>query len=183
MCFKIHSLPYVSNVLFDILRLFFAVLKTAMQTARRRHIPPLPIELIFDHPQLNALPIAGFGMVLKIILHFWHGECANPNMSDERLFSISQAHKPTWHVHKPVIKTILADVFPVLERAWYTRTNRKIRLAERGLEGASARRLDALRKKTAPALTIGETITTPRVARDKAPATPAGDAKGFRDRG
>ena len=182
MCFKIHSLPYVSNVLFDILRLFFAVLKTAMQTSRRRHIPPLPVELIFDHPQLNALPIAGFGMVLKIILHFWHGECANPNMSDERLFSISQAHKPTWHVHRPVIKTILADVLPVLARAWHTRMNRRIRLAERGLEGASARRLDALRKKTAPALTIGETITTPRVARDKI-AAPAPDARGFRDRG
>lgn len=183
MCFKIYCPPDMSNNLFDILRLFLCVLKITMQTARRRHIPPLPIEDVLDHPVAQALPVAAYGMLMRIIMIYWHSECRPLPKQDVALALLAMAHRPTWAAHRTDIKDVLSDITPKLERAWHTRTNRKIRLAERGLEGASARRLDALRKKTAPALTIGETITTPRVTRDKAPAMPAGDAKGFRDRG
>lgn len=86
----------------------------------------MPVEALLDDPRALALPAAGFGMLCRILLHFWQTECVD---LPGHLESIARAHKPTWRVHGKGIEAILSDLIPAIRRARELRAFRLGRLA------------------------------------------------------
>ena len=120
----------------------------------RSKIPSMPVDSLARHPAAMTLPAAGFGLLMRLSIHFWQTECQPLPSGDNELYCIARAHRPTWRRHKARILRILADVMPELERAWRSHKNRRDNLLRLGQHGASMRALNA-RKKEAPISTLG----------------------------
>lgn len=113
----------------------------------RRKIPPMPIEAIADNQKLAVLPIAGYGMVLRILIHFWANDCRVRPTTDNMMYAWSHAHRPTWMLHRLAIKDILAELLPELEKHWLWRQAKLDSLARMRDRGASITRLRTMAKK------------------------------------
>jgi len=83
----------------------------------RRKIPAFPLHLLADHPAALALPAAGFGMLCRLILHFWLTDCKSIPKNNDELAAIMRAHRPTMAGHKAQILQIFNDLRPQIERA------------------------------------------------------------------
>jgi len=104
-----------------------------------------------------TLPAAGFGILMRITLHYWHTDCAPLPIADHELRNISRAHAPSWRQWKPQVLQIFADVKPALDRYFAYRTNAQQILRELGKKSAGASRLRALEKSeraTKPVRTV-----------------------------
>lgn len=60
------------------------------------------------------MPAAAYGILNRILDHFWLTDCAPLPQGEGRLFLIGQAHKPTWFAYRDDIMTVLRDVTPEL---------------------------------------------------------------------
>lgn len=159
-------------------------------TNRRRNRPPMPIEKLANHPEAMTLSAAGFGILMRLSLHFWLSECRPlPKVKDE-LFSIGRAHRPTWRRWKPCILRILAEITPDLERNWRARENRRDNLSRMSERSASKRALNALRQEAhaspggaEPANRGAIVNLTPRRTEAKTAGTPALTPQGTQQKG
>lgn len=140
--------------------------------ATRKNIPPMPIEIVARHPAVLALSAAGFGMLMRLSIHFWQTECRPLPTGDNELYCIARAHRPTWRRYKTSILRILADVKPELERAWTSRQNRRNNVLRLGQRGASMRALNARKKDTQISTLAGRENSDPIGAAGFAPKRP-----------
>jgi hypothetical protein len=104
----------------------------------------MPMEIITDNPGTIALPVAGFGILLKLAIHFWYTDCRDLPTSADRLYVISCAHRPTWNNHRPEIELILKDIMPKMKAAWIDRQRRIESLTELRSRGHAAYKLRKL---------------------------------------
>lgn len=110
---------------------------------KRRRLYPMPMEGIIDHPSAITLPAAGFGMLMRLSLHFWASECEPLPTSDDELQAIARAHRPTWRTWKAKILSVFDDVRPELEAYYLLRVQRRNHLSRLGNTAAGIKRLRA----------------------------------------
>lgn len=154
----------------------------------RRKIPPMPIEELIDHPRVILLPVAAFGMLTKVLMRFWAGECKRRHGSPAELFAWSEAHRATFSSHKQELQAILADLYPLYEHKWAVRLqkNEGVRLLLARASAAKARR--RLEKKLASPETavaaesarLSQSVSPAR-RQGRVAASPAQQGGGFRD--
>jgi hypothetical protein len=151
-----------------------------MATGRRK-IAPIPLEIVTDHAGVIALPVSAYGMLLKLVVHFWQTDCQPlPMDNNDRLFSIAQAHRSTWVSHKAEILRIFNESAPALEHAMQARKNQHSTLAELRSRGHAAFRKRKLEKAIAASAT-SEPVPAPR--RDQVEKqAPAAPGKGFTEK-
>ncbi|MDE2570885.1 MAG: hypothetical protein KGM93_18445 [Sphingomonadales bacterium] len=104
----------------------------------------MPIEALVDHPEAMTLPTAGFGILLRLVLHFWATECRPLPVADHELRSIARAHAPTWRRWKPVVLRVFEACRPELDAYYDLRETKRTTLSRLGYKTAGRRRLKAL---------------------------------------
>ena len=82
---------------------------------KRRRLFPLPIENIIDDPIISTFHPAVFGMLCKIILHYWHTECAPLPTRSTDLCALARGHIPTWCRWQVEIMAAFERVRPSLD--------------------------------------------------------------------
>lgn len=76
---------------------------------------PFPLLLVLRNPKVVALPVAGLGMLFRILGYLWETELRPLPKAEGELFTIARAHRPTWAHHKLEILAILSEVVPELQ--------------------------------------------------------------------
>jgi hypothetical protein len=107
----------------------------------------MPVEGILDHPDFMAMPAAGAGILLRLLLHFWVTECRPLPVADHELRSIARAHAPTWRHWKPQVLRVFEAVRPSLESYYSQRLNKQTALSRLAQREQSRRRLKALQER------------------------------------
>src|SRR5271166_3709856 len=105
----------------------------------RRQLYPMPIEGLYDHPEALALPAAGFGMLMRLCLHFWATDCFPLPKSQDELRSIARVHRPTWRQWKAQILRVFEDIRPELEGYYQWRQSRGSTIRMVAARGRAAR--------------------------------------------
>lgn len=75
------------------------------------------MHLVVQHPRVIAISAAGYGILWRLLTHFWLTEARPLPESVNELYSIARAHKPSWAAHRDDIQAILRDVLPEIA-AW-----------------------------------------------------------------
>jgi hypothetical protein len=83
-------------------------------TRKQRRYPPFPAEYLFLHPAVIALPAAGYGILCRLLFHFWQTDCRPMPVADHELCGIGRAHRPTWRHHKDEVLSIFRELEPDL---------------------------------------------------------------------
>jgi hypothetical protein len=91
----------------------------------RRKLIPLPVERILDEPLALTLPAAGFGMLMRLVLHFHATDCARLPVSDHELRSLARGHAPTWRHWKTQILLAFEAIRPEIEAYHHNRATRQ----------------------------------------------------------
>lgn len=100
---------------------------------KEARVAPFPIELLARHSAAMALPSAGFGMVTRLLMHYWLTDCRALPLGVADLCAISRAHKPTFAGHKAEIMLILKELCPILKdkhKLYWSRMAKLARLAD-----------------------------------------------------
>ncbi len=116
---------------------------------KRRRVRAMPIEPLLDNPACLRLPAAGFGMLMRLALHYWQTDCHDLPAGDHELQSIARAQRPTWISHRVEIMSIFD--------AWsgYAKDELELAIARRGnilrlgMRGHSVQKLKALHNNRA----------------------------------
>ena len=101
---------------------------------------PMPVERLFYHPEALTLGPAPFGMLTRLLLHFWMTDCRPLPEADYNLRAIARAHPPTWRKHREAILRVFSDLAPDLARHYRARQSRRENLRIASDRSASARR-------------------------------------------
>lgn len=149
---------------------------------RRRKIPPLPIEALIDHPEVLRLSSAGFGMLVRIVVHFWLTECRPLPLAEGELRSIARAHGPTWRRWKASILKVFGDVRPGLEAAWQARQNRRNNLIRLAQMGNAKRRANAQKQRAPSSFELSRLLPQRNPPAPSPPAPGPRSPGGFRER-
>lgn len=115
----------------------------------KRQMFPLPVQGIIDNPRFIALPAAGRGMLMTLVLYYWQTECVPLPTKGSEIFCIMRTHPSTWATHKDTILQIFNDVKPELDKYFQLRKTRYAVLADIGDRGRGIQRLKALAGKQA----------------------------------
>ena len=113
----------------------------------KRQIFPLPVQGIIDNPRFIGLPVAGRGILMTLVLHYWQTECEPLPEGGSELFSIARCHSTTWSNHRNTILRIFNEVKPELDKYFQLRKTRYAVLADIGDRGRGIQRLKALARK------------------------------------
>lgn len=114
----------------------------------------MPVEALVDHPEFIALPAAGRGILLSLLLHFWTTELRPLPKSDRELRSIGRAHVPTWKHWNQAILRVFADVAPALETYYRLRQVRGTSLSVMAQMRNSRAKVKALRESATTNQTV-----------------------------
>ena len=139
-----------------------------------------------DDARVIAMPVAARGMLLNLVWHFWLSECAELPKDQDRLFAISQAHKPTWSNHSRAILAVLRDAAPKFLEAYGKRQRMKEQLRRLSYKGGGATALNALREKSARSAPLQPSSSAPALGTERRQArraiSPAPVDGGFSDK-
>ena len=113
----------------------------------RRKIPAFPLHLLADHPAALALPAAGFGMLCRLIIHFWLTDCKPIPKNNDELASVMRAHKPTLSVWRDQILLIFADLRPQIEQHLKNYKTKISTIKRIGQRGNDTRRAQAMQDR------------------------------------
>jgi len=150
----------------------------------RRRVPPFPIHVVIDHPRIIALSAAGYGILWRLVCHFWQTDCAPLPESGDSLFSIARAHRPTWTHHGAEILAIFSDIAPDLAAAHRIYRQRLDNLAAMSQKGASAAGVRRLLLPGPRRLVEADSATIPAARRSsRAPAPRVEPAPGIQPEG
>ena len=150
-----------------------------MRKPARRRLYPMPIaESLIDSAAFTAMPAAGAGIVLRLLLHFWQTDCRPLPTADHELRAISRAHIATWTRWKGEALGVFESMRPELERYRAQRdANREsLRIVSwRGANTTQARAAKtALQPPDSPALaTIARPITEAAHGPPSSPQSPS----------
>ena len=125
---------------------------------------PMPVDALTRHPEALSFGPAPFGMLSRLLLHYWATDCRPLPEADYMLRSIARAHPPTWRRHREAIVRVFSDLAPDLARHHGARQSRR-----ENLRIATDRSVAARRYKAAMARVPG----TPEYA-DRHPEAPLG---------
>ena len=76
----------------------------------------MPVESLLDDPRALALPPAAYGMLCRLVHHYWQTDCAPMPVNADDLQAIARAHVRTWIQYRDEIRAILADLLPDMAR-------------------------------------------------------------------
>ena len=141
----------------------------------RRKLAPLPIEWLYDNPGALALPAAGLGILIRIVLHYWATDCRELPLDYSNLFAISRAHRPTFAAHFDEILSILLLLLPELRAHYDIRQSRIAQLKILGEKGSGLLSLRAAQRR---ALRDAKNAATLAPVAHKAQETRARDRAG-----
>ena len=136
----------------------------------KRKFPPMPREIVTQHPRVVAMNSAAYGMLNRILDHFWATDCAPLPETDFQILMLSRAHKPTWAQNRDEIKAVLRDVTPELAASmalWRKRSSILRQLGDKGHSTQRLQRAQADRKVTVP---MPESYGSRSAERNRAPA-------------
>ena len=142
-----------------------------------RKIPPFPIDLLVLNPIVLTFPAAAFGILARVVIHYWLTDCRPLPTQPDEFNSIGRAQRPTMKQWKPQIMAVFHEIQPELDsrfRAYQNRRANVLRLAE---TGRTINKLKALSKRHAAQPPDTLTPPTPkRAARIVAAAMPTRDS-------
>jgi len=141
----------------------------------------MPIHLVHEHPGALALNSAAFGMLMRLVSHYWLTEGRPLPVTDHGLHVIARAHKPTWYEHRDTIKTILSELIPQFERAREAREAQFEGLARLRDRSASTRRLATVTRKAHAAPDSSPVVVPKRKQANRAPVIKPADDSGWQD--
>lgn len=99
----------------------------------------MPVEGLLDHPEVSTFSALTFGMLVRILTHYWHSEC-RPLPEGADLRAVARAHPPTWKIWKPTILKVFADLKPELDRYYLARENKTDALSLSRMKSSVVRR-------------------------------------------
>lgn len=99
----------------------------------------MPVEGLIDHPEINSLPAIAIGMLIRLMLHYWHTEC-RPLPSGVDLKHVARTHSPSWKTWGETILKIFNDVKPEMDRYYSARENNVSSLSLSRMKSARVRR-------------------------------------------
>jgi len=142
------------------------------------------MEWLIDNPDVLALPAAGLGILMRIVIHYWAIDCRDMPTDFTHLFTISRAHRPTFSSYWPEISRILETLLPEIKTWREVRDKRIAQMKELGAKGSGILALRAAerraareaRNKAAP-LVLGAKAQETR-AKDKASIEPGAAVAG-----
>ncbi len=129
----------------------------------------MPIHLVASHPRALALNSAGYGMLMRLVGHYWLTECHPLPTTDHQLLVLARAHKPTWYQERETIKAILADLTPQFQRAYERRIFMRDNLSRLRDKSASVRRLESTARKALAATEPAPPVAPKRKQVNRAP--------------
>ena len=142
-----------------------------------RKIPPFPIELLAIHPLVLTFPAAAFGILCRIVIHYWLTDCRPLPIQPDEFNSIARAQRPTMRQWKPQILAVFNEIQPELDSRFRAYQNRRANVIRLGQTGNAIRQLKAIGKRAADQPTDTLTPQTPkRAARIVAAAMPTRDS-------
>lgn len=151
--------------------------------AKRQAKAGFPLEIVAQNPRVMCLPAAGCGILFRLVSHFWLSECRPLPDSNDELFSIARAHRPTWIHWRGEIMSIFNEVAPPIEKRFRTFEMRMRHLEALGVKGNSILALRAAEKRAAKSRFAPTVPTAPLVSQaNRAPKAAAGGRSGFSDR-
>jgi uncharacterized protein YdaU (DUF1376 family) len=104
-----------------------------------------------DDARVIAMPVAGRGIMLSLVWHYWLTDCAPLPKDRDRLFAIAQAHKPTWSTHSATILAVLHELAPKIAARFAAHHARRENMKKISQRGASMSALLALNSRRNPA--------------------------------
>jgi hypothetical protein len=104
----------------------------------RRKLYPMPIEGIVDHPEFLTMPVAGRGILITLLLHFWASGCLPLPKGDLDKRYLARAHPPTWRRWSPSVLRVFEAVRPALEAYFRLRESHGTTLREIGRLGGQS---------------------------------------------
>jgi uncharacterized protein YdaU (DUF1376 family) len=84
----------------------------------------MPIEWLVDDPDVLALPVAGMGILMRLVGYFWATNCRPLPVADHELRGIARAHYATWKQWRDEILKIIERARPELEGYYEARKNK-----------------------------------------------------------
>jgi uncharacterized protein YdaU (DUF1376 family) len=115
----------------------------------------MPVDGLALHPLATTLPAAGYGILMRLLMHFWVTDLAPLPKSDRELRSIGRAHVPVWKAHKDAILSVFNDISGELvayHRMRATKADELRIAARRNAAEVKARARAAHLAKASPAL-------------------------------
>ena len=113
----------------------------------RRKLAPFPLHLLIDNPRALALSAAGFGMLSRLICHYWMTDCKALPSSNDELRCIMRAHFATFRTYRLELLSIFAELEPELERSFRAYQNRRDNVLRLAQKGHATLRLKAIEKR------------------------------------
>lgn len=84
------------------------------------------------------MPAAGFGMLMRLIIHYWMSDCAPLPTNGAELRAIARVHLPTWKQWGDTVSEIFTDLQPELVDYHAKRLRNKEQLKRLSARGAAA---------------------------------------------
>ena len=114
---------------------------------QRRKLYPMPITGLIDDPGFIAMPAAGRGMLITLMLYYWQTECAPLPKKYSEIFAIMRANPTTWAGYRDEIMRIFELVKPELDEYFQTRVTKRSVMKFVGAKGLATARANRLEKK------------------------------------
>ena len=142
-----------------------------------RKIPPFPIDLLVLNPIVLTFPAAAFGILARVVIHYWLTDCRPLPTQPDELNSIGRAQRPTMKQWKPQIMAVFNEIQPELDKRFSAYQNRRANVLRLAETGRTINKLKALSKRHAAQPTDTLTPQTPkRAARIVAATMPTRDS-------
>ena len=137
---------------------------------KRRKTPPMPVELLANHPKALGMNGAAFGHLMRLALHFWLTDCKPLPVVDNQLYVLARAFPATWKANRDDIKAVLQDVIPELKAARELYDKRRSilgQMRDRAMSSATSKRY---KKAIVETPAIGSAYRPQVEERNRAPA-------------
>ena len=142
-----------------------------------RKIPPFPIDLLVLNPIVLTFPAAAFGILARVVIHYWLTDCRPLPTQPDEFNSIGRAQRPTMKQWKPQIMAVFHEIQPELDKRFSAYQNRRANVLRLAETGRTINKLKALSKRHAAQPPDTLTPQTPkRAARIVAAAMPTRDS-------
>jgi len=118
----------------------------AKSITQRRRLWPMPVEAIIDHPGLMLEKSFVFGIVMRLLLHYWNTDCAPLTTETKDLESIARAGEHAFEQHAARFMPIVYDILPTLDHYYAVRVNRLNHVRNLSQLGVGVRRANKLER-------------------------------------
>ena len=115
--------------------------------AMARTLYPVPFQTIWDHPDFELMPCSAAGMLLRLVEHYWRGDCRSIPIAEHELRAVCRAHLAAWKDHKEAILKVFNDSRPELDAYHRLRVTKATTIRFVSAKGGGARSAQAAKRK------------------------------------